>query len=98
MAKRDNKSALALLRQATETEDTLAYDEPPIWFLPVREMLGGALMKTGNYAEAEQVFRADLQRNKRNGRSVIVLDDNPLCAKYSAGLRGTGVRNRDRVF
>lgn len=72
-AKHDDKAALALLRQATETEDSLAYDEPPAWFLPVREMLGGALLKSGNYAEAEQVFRADLQRNKRNGRSLFGL-------------------------
>jgi tetratricopeptide (TPR) repeat protein len=72
-AKHDDKAALALLRQAVETEDSLAYDEPPAWFLPVREMLGGALMKGGNYAEAEQVFRADLLRNKRNGRSLFGL-------------------------
>jgi tetratricopeptide (TPR) repeat protein len=72
-AKHDDKSALALLRQAVEKEDSLAYDEPPAWFLPVREMLGGALMKSGNYAEAEQVFRADLERNKRNGRSLFGL-------------------------
>jgi tetratricopeptide (TPR) repeat protein len=72
-AKHDDKAALALLRQAEESEDSLAYDEPPAWFLPVREMLGGALMKSGNYADAEQVFRADLQRNKRNGRSLFGL-------------------------
>ncbi|HBB86574.1 MAG TPA: hypothetical protein DC047_03045 [Blastocatellia bacterium] len=72
-AKHDDKATLALLRQAVETEDSLAYDEPPAWFLPVREMLGAALMKSGNYAEAEQVFRADLQRNKRNGRSLFGL-------------------------
>jgi len=72
-AKHDDKAAIALLRQAVESEDSLAYDEPPAWFIPVREMLGGALMKSGNYAEAEQVFRADLERNKRNGRSLFGL-------------------------
>jgi len=72
-AKHDDKAAIALLRQAVESEDSLAYDEPPPWFIPVREMLGGALMKSGNYAEAEQVFRADLERNKRNGRSLFGL-------------------------
>jgi tetratricopeptide (TPR) repeat protein len=72
-AKHDDKTAIALLRQASATEDSLAYDEPPTWFLPVREMLGGALMKSSNYAEAEQVFRADLERNKRNGRSLFGL-------------------------
>jgi tetratricopeptide (TPR) repeat protein len=72
-AKHDDKGAIALLHQALETEDSLAYDEPPAWFLPVREMLGGALMKSGNDAQAEQVFRADLERNKRNGRSLFGL-------------------------
>ncbi len=72
-AKHDDKTAIALLRQAVEHEDRLAYDEPPAWFQPVREMLGGALLKAGNYSEAEQVFRADLDRNKRNGRSLFGL-------------------------
>jgi tetratricopeptide (TPR) repeat protein len=72
-AKHDDKSAIRLLREAVELEDSLAYDEPPAWFLPVRESLGGVLLRSGNYAEAEQVFRADLERNKRNGRSLFGL-------------------------
>src|SRR5436305_5387647 len=43
-ARHDNKSAIELLRKAVEIEDALAYDEPPAWFLPVRESLVGALM------------------------------------------------------
>ena len=72
-AKRDNKTALALLRKAVEIEDSLAYDEPPAWPMPVRESLGGALMTSGDYVAAEQVFREDLQRNQRNGRSLFGL-------------------------
>jgi tetratricopeptide (TPR) repeat protein len=72
-AKNDHEAALGMLRQALVLEDALAYDEPPIWFLPVREMLGGALFKQGRFAEAEQVFRDDLQRNQRNGRSLFGL-------------------------
>ena len=87
-AKHDDKTAITLLRQAVETEDSLAYDEPPAWFLPVRELLGGALMKSGNYAEAEQVFRADLERNKRNGRSLFGLMESLKAEKkdYAAAL------------
>lgn len=66
-------AAIPLLRQAVELEDALAYDEPSAWFSPTRQMLGGALLKTGDYAGAEQVFRADLERNKRNGRSLFGL-------------------------
>jgi hypothetical protein len=39
----------------------------------VRESLGGVLILNGDYAEAERVFRADLERNPRNGRSLFGL-------------------------
>jgi tetratricopeptide (TPR) repeat protein len=73
VAKHDNNAAIALLRKAVEIEDSLAYDEPPAWFLPVRESLGGALMLKGDYTEAERTFRADLEKNPRNGRSLFGL-------------------------
>src|SRR5205085_7006557 len=73
LAKQDNKTGLALLRQAVTDEDALAYDEPPAWFLPTRESLGGALLRAGNAAEAEQVFRADLVRHPHSGRSLFGL-------------------------
>ncbi len=72
-ARHDKKSALEYLRKGVADEDALAYDEPPQWFQPVRELLGGFLLRTGDYAEAEKVFRADLERNKHNGRSLFGL-------------------------
>ncbi|MCI0528718.1 MAG: hypothetical protein L0Y56_14870, partial [Nitrospira sp.] len=75
MLKGDKKSAIELLRKAVEVEDTLSYDEPPDWYLPVRESLGGALMLNGDYAEAEKVFRADLEKNPRSGRSLFGLKE-----------------------
>jgi hypothetical protein len=72
-SKSDYISALGQLRQAVALGDTLAYDEPQTWFVPVRVWLGGAFMNAGDYAAAEQVFRADLERNKRNGRSLFGL-------------------------
>ncbi len=72
-AKHDNKTALEFFRKAVQNEDALAYDEPPQWFHPVRESLGGFLLRSGNYAEAEKVFRADLERNKQSGRSLFGL-------------------------
>jgi tetratricopeptide (TPR) repeat protein len=71
--KSDPKQALSLLRSAVELEDSMAYDEPQAWFLPVRETLGAALMNSGDYAGAEQVFRTDLEKNRRNGRSLFGL-------------------------
>ena len=69
----DRKQAIVLLGSAVELEDSLAYDEPQAWFLPVRETLGAQLMRSGDYAGAERVFRADLEKNRRNGRSLFGL-------------------------
>jgi tetratricopeptide (TPR) repeat protein len=69
----DKKTAIERFREAVLIEDSLAYDEPQAWFLPVRVWLGGALMNVGDYAAAEQVYRADLEKNKRNGRSLFGL-------------------------
>lgn len=72
-AKHDYAKALELFNQGIKIEDSLAYDEPPQWFHPVRESLGGFLLRRRNYAEAEKVFHADLERNKLSGRSLFGL-------------------------
>lgn len=72
-AKHDNQTALVLFNKGIKDEDSLAYDEPPQWFHPVRESLGGFLLRSGKYADAEKVFRADLERNKHSGRSLFGL-------------------------
>src|SRR6476660_4950119 len=72
-AKHDSTGAISLLRRAVAVQDTLKYDEPPDWFYPVRESLGAALLLNGNAAEAEKVFREDLDRNPRNPRSLFGL-------------------------
>ena len=66
-------SAATLLGEAVAIQDSLNYDEPPDWFFPVRESLGAVLLHSGKAAEAEKVFRADLQRNPRNPRSLFGL-------------------------
>jgi tetratricopeptide (TPR) repeat protein len=65
--------AFAILRKGIEAEDALVYDEPPGWMLPVRHALGALLMGYGRAAEAEQVYREDLQRNRSNGWALIGL-------------------------
>jgi tetratricopeptide (TPR) repeat protein len=72
-AEHDDKTARELFEKGVQVEDSLAYDEPPQWFHPVRESLGGFLFRRGNYAQAEQVFREDLERNKLSGRSLLGL-------------------------
>jgi hypothetical protein len=62
-----------LWRKAVEQQDALEYDEPPPWFYPVRESLGALLLRSGQAGEAESVFRADLERNRRDGRALFGL-------------------------
>jgi tetratricopeptide (TPR) repeat protein len=75
VAKHDSTSAIAMLRRAVAIQDSLNYDEPPDWFYPVRESLGAVLLLNGNAAEAEKVFREDLERNPRNPRSLFGLSE-----------------------
>jgi tetratricopeptide (TPR) repeat protein len=71
--KKDYPGAITMLTEAVAVEDTLKYGEPPDWFFPVRESLGAALLVSGDAAGAEKVFRADLERNPRNPRSLYGL-------------------------
>jgi tetratricopeptide (TPR) repeat protein len=73
MAKNQKKAAIEFLKKAVEFEDQLSYMEPPDWYIFSRESLGGALLLDGQHQEAERVFRADLERNWRNGRSLFGL-------------------------
>ena len=72
-AKGDKAAAIARLRDAVANQDQLKYDEPPDWYFPARESLGGMLLRTGDTTGAEQVFRDDLQKNPRNPRSLFGL-------------------------
>ena len=65
--------AAAQLREAIAAEDSLKYDEPPGWLIPVRHSLGAVLMDNGRLAEAEQVYRDDLARLPDNGWSLYGL-------------------------
>ncbi len=69
-ARGDRDAAVRLLREAVEAEDTLAYDEPHLWLAPTRQALGAALLAAGQPAQAERVYREDLQRYPDNGWSL----------------------------
>jgi tetratricopeptide (TPR) repeat protein len=64
---------LRALQVAVEREDRLRYSEPPDWIHPVRHALGATLLSAGRAEEAEQVYRADLQRLPNNGWSLYGL-------------------------
>jgi len=75
IARRDNAQAIALLTAAVSIQDSLKYNEPPDWFFPVRESLGAVMLTNGDAVGAEKVFRADLDRNPRNPRSLFGLSE-----------------------
>jgi tetratricopeptide (TPR) repeat protein len=66
-------AGIAELREAIKLEDSLNYDEPPGWLIPVRHSLGATLMLNRRYVEAEQIYREDLARSPENGWSLYGL-------------------------
>ena len=74
-AKGSQADAIRLWTNAVAAADKIPYDEPPIFFYPVRESLGAALLLAGKAADAERVFRDDLVRHPRNARSLFGLHE-----------------------
>ncbi len=73
---RGNKEgAIDRLTAAVASGDVVNYDEPPDWDLPVREWLGSALLQTGKFADAENVYRAELRKHPNNGRALFGLSE-----------------------
>ena len=65
--------AIRVWTSAVAAADKMPYDEPPVWFYPIRESLGAAFLLSGKAREAERVFREDLARHPRNARSLFGL-------------------------
>lgn len=82
-ARGDTNAAIALYEQAVALADKLNYSEPPDWMIPPREALGSLLMRANRPADAEKVFRADLEKNPRNGRSLCGLSAALMAQKKS---------------
>jgi tetratricopeptide (TPR) repeat protein len=69
-ARGERDAALAHLQKAVALEGALQYDEPPPWPLPTRQVLGAMLLEMDRPAEAEVVYRADLEIYPENGWSL----------------------------
>jgi tetratricopeptide (TPR) repeat protein len=72
-AEGDYGTAVARLESAVKGENDLNYDEPPPWHFPVRQALGAVLLEAGRSADAERVYREDLERFPENGWSLFGL-------------------------
>ncbi len=69
----DHAAAIPLLTEAVAAEDALNYNEPADWLLPTRHSLGVVLLAAGKAAEAEAVYRKDLELHPHNGWALIGL-------------------------
>jgi tetratricopeptide (TPR) repeat protein len=80
----DVKTALALFAKAADTQEGLAYMEPPYWYFPVRRSLAAALLAAGRTDDAIQSFR-----------KVLIEAPNDAYALY--GLARAYEKDGDRV-
>ena len=65
--------SIADYQAAVELEDKNGYIEPPDWPQPMRHYLGAAFLKAGRAAEAETVYRQDLEWHQNNGWALFGL-------------------------
>jgi tetratricopeptide (TPR) repeat protein len=72
-ARGDSSGAIAAFERAAGLQEGLGYWEPPYWYYPVRQSLGGALLAAGRADEAEEAFRAALLRAPHNGWALYGL-------------------------
>ncbi len=88
----DAAGAVEHFRAAVDLEDGMLYEEPPLWYYPVRHSLGLALLEAGRPAEAERVYRQDLDRFPDNGWALFGLAQ----ALEAQGKSGEATDARER--
>lgn len=71
--RQEPRLALAQLQQAVKIESGLKNEYPMAWGLPVKQVLGAALLSMNKGAQAEAVYREDLENYPENGWSLLGL-------------------------
>ena len=66
-------AAIESFERAVEVEDRLEYSEPEPLPFAARHWLGAALLEAGRFADAEQVYREELEDHPNNGWSLFGL-------------------------
>jgi tetratricopeptide (TPR) repeat protein len=69
----DVNAAIAAFERAVAVEDELAYDEPEPLPFAARHWLGAALLDAKRFADAERVYREELEDHPHNGWSLLGL-------------------------
>jgi len=67
------EEALKLLRDGIEAETQLGYSEPPLYPVPMEEVAGKVALSLKRWKEAEEFFRAALDRDPGSGRAYLGL-------------------------
>jgi tetratricopeptide (TPR) repeat protein len=65
--------AVAKLREGVEEEIKLGYSEPPLYPIPMEEVAGKVCLELKRWKEAEEFFRAALERDPGSGRAYFGL-------------------------
>lgn len=73
--------AIARLREAIEEEQKLGYSEPPLYPQPLEELAGRISLDLRRWKEAEEFYRAALERDPGSGRALLGIAES---------LRGAG--------
>lgn len=66
--------SIAVFERAVALEDEIRYDEPEPLNFSARHWLGAALLELNRAAEAERVYRAELEDHPHNGWSLLGLE------------------------
>jgi tetratricopeptide (TPR) repeat protein len=69
----DTAASIAAFERAVDLDDELEIDEPEPLPFPARHWLGAALIEAGRHADAERVYRHDLEEHPHNGWSLFGL-------------------------
>lgn len=69
----NSNEEISLLQKGVAMQEELDYDEPPGWYLQLRQELGFAYLRQKDYQNAETQFLLALNKLKRNGRSLFGL-------------------------
>ena len=77
---------------AVRLEDELTYVEPSDWYVPARHHLGLALLAVERPAEAEAVYRKDLEIYPDNGWSLVGLEQSLAVQRKTAEAKDIRLR------
>lgn len=91
IAARDGKAdeAVAALREGIEEEIKLGYSEPPLYPHPMEEVAGKVCLELKRWKEAEEFFRAAIERDPGSGRALFGLMQAQQGAGKTAEARAT---------